>query len=202
MLLLGGGGRGRPGAGEAARIGAAAALASERLAALSDEDRRAVNAVAPEDLRDFDAVLQAARYLLVKYEDRRELRALLRSLVGVIERSAEGLGGIDDEMGELVLSAEDSIRRIREAHASVGSMLLGGGVHGAASPGGPALSGDSEAAAAAPAPAAPPSAPAPDRAPSAPAARPAGVEKLTTGSTGSDPAHYQHGRPCQTGAVV
>ena len=122
MLLLGG----RPGAAEAARIGAASALASERLAALSDEDRRAVNAVAPEDLRDFDAVLQAARYLLVKYEDRRELRALLRTLVGVIERSSEGLGGIDDEMCELVLSAEDSLRRIREAQAGVGSMLLGG----------------------------------------------------------------------------
>ena len=203
MLLLGGGGR--PGAVEAARIGAASALASERLAALSDEDRRAVNAVAPEDLRDFDAVLQAARYLLVKYEDRRELRALLRTLVGVIERSAEGLGGIDDEMGELVLSAEDSIRRIREAHASVGSVLLGGGPGAAAPPGGPCAAGTG----AGPAPVPPPSgqapsypAPASDRAPSDPAARPAGVDNLTTESTGSDTAHYQQGRPCQTGAVV
>ena len=207
MLLLGGGGR--PGAGEAARIGAASALASERLAALSDEDRRAVNAVAPEDLRDFDAVLQAARYLLVKYEDRRELRALLRTLVGVIERSAEGLGGIDDEMGELVLSAEDSIRRIREAHASVGSVLLGGGPGAAAPPGGPCAAGTGTGAGPAPVPptfgpASDASAPAPasDRAPSNPAARPAGVDNLTTESTGSDTAHYQQGRPCQTGAVV
>lgn len=212
MLLLGGG---RPGAGEAARIGAASALASDRLAALSDEDRRAVNAVAPEDLRDFDAVLQAARYLLVKYEDRRELRALLRTLVGVIERSAEGLGGIDDEMGELVLSAEDSIRRIREAHASVGSVLLGGVQGAAAPPGGPCAAGAGPGPSPVPpsfgpAPGAPAPDPAPatapataaDRAPSAPAARPAGVDNLTTDSTGSDTAHYQQGRPCQTGAVV
>lgn len=198
------------GAADEARIGAASALASERLAALSDEDRRAVNAVAPEDLRDFDAVLQAARYLLVKYEDRRELRALLRELVGVIERSTEGLGSIDDEMGELVLSAEDSIRRIREAHASVGSVLLGGTAAAAAAAapcpaaaGGPAgrppLFGGAAPAAAAGAPG---TVPAADQDPTAPAARPAGVNNLTAGSAGSDTAHYQHGRPYRTGAVV
>ena len=198
------------GAADEARIGAASALASERLAALSDADRRAVNAVAPEDLRDFDAVLQAARYLLVKYEDRRELRALLGALVEVIERSTEGLDGIDDEMGELVLSAEDSIRRIREAHASVGSVLLGGPIAAAPGPaaaGGPgpaeepplfggaapaagAAAGDSKTVRGA------------DPAPSAPAARPAGVENLTPRSTGSDTAHYQRGREYRTGAVV
>ena len=204
------------GAADEARIGAASALASERLAALSDADRRAVNAVAPEDLRDFDAVLQAARYLLVKYEDRRELRALLGALVEVIERSTEGLDGIDDEMGELVLSAEDSIRRIREAHASVGSVLLGGpatvaAATAAAAPdpaaaGGPAgerlpLFGGAAPAAAADAGASRTVRGA-DSAPSAPAARPAGVENLTSRSAGSDTAHYQRGRAYRTGAVV
>lgn len=169
MPLLGGGG---PGAGEAARIEAAAALASERLAALSPADRRAVNTVAPEDLRDFDAVLQAARYLLVKYEDRRELRALLRSLVGIIERSADGLGGIDDEMGELVLSAEDSIRRIREAHAGVGSLLVGGAAPAACAP------------------------------PGAPAAPGPGVENLTAVSAIVDTAQYQRPRASGAGDVV
>lgn len=172
MPLLGGGSG--PGTGEAARIEAASALASERLAALSPADRRAVNTVAPEDLRDFDAVLQAARYLLVKYEDRRELRALLRSLVGIIERSADGLGGIDDEMGELVLSAEDSIRRIREAHAGVGSLLVGG--------------------AAAPAPACAP--------PGGHAAPGPGVENLTAVSAIVDTAHYQRPRTSGAGDVA
>ena len=191
MLLLGG----RTGEADAGRIEAASALASERLAALSEADRRAVNAVAPEDLRDFDAVLQAARYLLVKYEDRRELRALLRTLVGVIERSTDGLGGIDDEMGELVLSAEDSIRRIREAHASVGSLLIGSG-----SVGGCVASGLS-----APAPSAAPTAPSPSAlgagAGAVPAPRP-GVDNLTARSTRSDTAHYQCARPDKSGAVV
>ena len=198
------------GAADEARIGAASALASERLAALSDADRRAVNAVAPEDLRDFDAVLQAARYLLVKYEDRRELRALLGALVEVIERSTEGLDGIDDEMGELVLSAEDSIRRIREAHASVGSVLLGGPVAAtAATAPGPAAAGGPGPAGgpplfggAAPAAGASGTVQGADPAPSAPAARPAGVENLTPRSTGSDTAHYQRGRAYRTGAVV
>ena len=195
------------GAADEARIGAASALASERLAALSDADRRAVNAVAPEDLRDFDAVLQAARYLLVKYEDRRELRALLGALVEVIERSTEGLDGIDDEMGELVLSAEDSIRRIREAHASVGSVLLGGPVAaaapGPAAAGGPGPSeGPPLFGGAAPAAGASRTVRGADPAPSAPAARPAGVENLTPRSTGSDTAHYQRGRAYRTGAVV
>ena len=191
MLLLGG----RTGEADAGRIEAASALASERLAALSEADRRAVNAVAPEDLRDFDAVLQAARYLLVKYEDRRELRALLRTLVGVIERSTDGLGGIDDEMGELVLSAEDSIRRIREAHASVGSLLIGSGsVGGCAAPG---LSAPGLSAA--------PTAPSPSAlgagAGAVPAPRP-GVDNLTARSTRSDTAHYQCARPDKSGAVV
>ena len=207
MLLLGG----RTGAADAGRIEAASALASERLAALSEADRRAVNAVAPEDLRDFDAVLQAARYLLVKYEDRRELRALLRTLVGVIERSTDGLGGIDDEMGELVLSAEDSIRRIREAHASVGSLLIGSGSVGG-SCAAPGLSAAPTAPAPAPAATSTPSAaPAAPTAPSpstlgagagaVPAPLP-GVDNLTARSTRSDTAHYQCARPDKSGAVV
>lgn len=196
MLLLGG----RTGEADAGRIEAASALASERLAALSEADRRAVNAVAPEDLRDFDAVLQAARYLLVKYEDRRELRALLRTLVGVIERSTDGLGGIDDEMGELVLSAEDSIRRIREAHASVGSLLIGSG-----SGGGSCAAPGPSAAPAAPAPttsAAPTAPSAPGAGAGAPPAPLPGVDNLTARSTRSDTAHYQCGRPDKSGAVV
>ena len=198
MLLLGG----RTGEADAGRIEAASALASERLAALSEADRRAVNAVAPEDLRDFDAVLQAARYLLVKYEDRRELRALLRTLVGVIERSTDGLGGIDDEMGELVLSAEDSIRRIREAHASVGSLLIGSG-----SVGGSCAAPGPSAAPTAPAPtaSAAPTAPAPTAPGAGAGAPPAplpGVDNLTARSTRSDTAHYQCGRPDKSGAVV
>lgn len=176
MPLLGGGGPGAT-AAEAARIEAASELASERLAALSEADRRAVNTVAPEDLRDFDAVLQAARYLLVKYEDRRELRALLRSLVGVIERSTDGLGGIDDEMGELVLSAEDSIRRIREAHAGVGSLLLGGAGGPCAEPAAGAASGD-------------PPAPGP------------GVNNLTAVSAIVDTAQYQRPRARGAGDVA
>ena len=207
MLLLGG----RTGAAEAGRIEAASALASERLAGLSEADRRAVNAVAPEDLRDFDAVLQAARYLLVKYEDRRELRALLRTLVEVIERSTDGLGGIDDEMGELVLSAEDSLRRIREAHASVGSLLLGSG----GGRGGDCVAPVPATVPAAPGTGSPAAAPATGalapatgaRAPATGAPAPAtaplpGVDNLTTWSTRSDTAHYQCARPDKSGAVV
>ena len=147
--------RGRVGAAEGERIDALADLAAGRIARLPASDRRAVDAVAPEDLRDFEAVLQAARYLMFKYEDRREVRALMKDLVGIIERSTDGLGAIDDQIGELVLSAEDSIRRIKDAQACMGVMTLIGGREGAAPASLPPLG-----AAPAPAPAAPPLMPA------------------------------------------
>lgn len=130
-------GKGRVGAAEGERIDALADLAAMRLARLPAADRRAVESVAPEDLRDFEAVLQAARYLMFKYDDRREVRALMKDLVGIIERSTDGLGAIDDQIGELVLSAEDSIRRIRDAQARMATVTLTGG-RPAAAPAAPA----------------------------------------------------------------
>lgn len=174
---------GRVGAAEGERIGALADLAALRLAGLSPADRRAVESVAPEDLRDFEAVLQAARYLMFKYDDRHEVRALMKDLVGIIERSTDGLGAIDDQISELVLSAEDSIRRIRDAQERMGvATLAGGRGYGAPPPSPPPM---------------PPSPPPRRAAGGGPGAGRSGVNNLTTRSAIVDTGHYQH--PCQLG---
>ena len=219
--------RGRVGAADGERMDALAELAAWRLACLPTADRRAVESIAPEDLRDFEAVLQAARYLMFKYDDRREVRALMKDLVGIIERSTDGLGAIDDQICELVLSVEDSIRRIKDAQARMGVMLPAGGHGDSATPAPAPASALEPAPAPAPAPASalePAPAPAPvltaaqrigggggyprPRArvaaggPGRPGAGRSGVNNLTSRPAIVDTRYYQQAGQVKGGAVV
>jgi hypothetical protein len=57
--------------------------------------------------------------MLFKYEDKKETRSLLKHFVSIIRDSAESIEEIDDEVSELIISAEDSINKIKEIHTNV-----------------------------------------------------------------------------------
>ena len=72
-----------------------------------------------EELQDLDKIVRIADFMLFKYEDKKETRSLLKNFVSIIRDSAESIEEIDDEVSELIISAEDSINKIKEIHTNV-----------------------------------------------------------------------------------
>ncbi len=72
-----------------------------------------------EELQDLDKIVRLADFMLFKYEDKKETRSLLKNFVSIIRDSAESIEEIDDEVSELIISAEDSINKIKEIHTDV-----------------------------------------------------------------------------------
>lgn len=72
-----------------------------------------------EELQDLDKIVRIADFMLFKYEDKKETCSLLKNFVSIIRDSAESIEEIDDEVSELIISAEDSINKIKEIHTDV-----------------------------------------------------------------------------------
>ena len=72
-----------------------------------------------EELQDLGKIVRLADFMLFKYEDKKETRSLLKHFVSIIRDSAESIEEIDDEVSELIISAEDSINKIKEIHTNV-----------------------------------------------------------------------------------
>ncbi len=72
-----------------------------------------------EELQDLDKIVRIADFILFKYEDKKETSSLLKNFVSIIHDSAESIEEIDDEVYELIISAEDSINKLKEIHTNV-----------------------------------------------------------------------------------
>src|SRR3972149_9060565 len=66
-----------------------------------------------EELQDINKIVGLANFMLFKYEDKKETRLILQHFVSIITESAQSIGCIDDEISELILSAEDSINKVK-----------------------------------------------------------------------------------------
>ena len=72
-----------------------------------------------EELQDINKIVGLANFMLFKYEDKKETRLILQHFVSIITESAQSIGCIDDEISELILSAEDSINKVKNMHSKI-----------------------------------------------------------------------------------
>ncbi len=72
-----------------------------------------------EQLQDLDKIVAMADFVLCKYADQKEMYSLLKPLVTTISETAESVNELDDEITELVVSAEDSIGRVKRMHGHI-----------------------------------------------------------------------------------
>lgn len=84
-------------------------------AKLTDEQK--IDRLSFEELQDLSKIVKLADFMMCKYEDKKEMHSILTDFVYVIKESAEHITGIDDEISELILSAEDSINKVKDVHA-------------------------------------------------------------------------------------
>jgi len=72
-----------------------------------------------EELQDLNKILGLADFLLCKYEEKKEMRSILQNFVSIITESAKSIEGLDDEIAELIVSAEDSINKVKDLHTNI-----------------------------------------------------------------------------------
>ncbi|MGI0055748.1 MAG: hypothetical protein ACREAK_00060 [Nitrosarchaeum sp.] len=72
-----------------------------------------------EELQDINKIVGLANFMLFKYQDKKETRLILQHFVSIITESAQSIECIDDDISELILSAEDSINKVKNMHSKI-----------------------------------------------------------------------------------
>ena len=72
-----------------------------------------------EELQDLDKIVSVANFMLCKYTDKKDMRLVLKHYNSLISEAADSLGELDDEISELIMSAEDSINRVKDIHGRI-----------------------------------------------------------------------------------
>ena len=72
-----------------------------------------------EELQDLNKILGLTNFLLCKYEEKKETRSILQNFVSIISESAQSIEGLDDEISELIISAEDSINKVKDTYVRI-----------------------------------------------------------------------------------
>lgn len=93
-------------------------LVEKRLAEF-DSDKKQINQLSLEELQDFNQILRIADYILYKYENKKEVFSLIKEFVDMVSISVGSMDELNDNVNELVISAEDSIKRIKCLQSNV-----------------------------------------------------------------------------------
>ena len=72
-----------------------------------------------EELQDLNKIVGVADFMLCNYADKKEMRSILKHFVLIISDTANSLENLDDEISELIISAEDSINKVKDMHAHI-----------------------------------------------------------------------------------
>ena len=83
----------------------------------SDDDK--IGKLTLEELRDLNKIVGIADFMLCKYADKKEIHSILKHFVSIISDTANSLENLDDELSELIISAEDSINKVKDMHTHI-----------------------------------------------------------------------------------
>lgn len=72
-----------------------------------------------EELQDLNKIVGIANFMLCKYEDKKNTKAIMKNFVSIIEDTCSSIDGIDDEIAELLVAAEDTISKVKCMHANI-----------------------------------------------------------------------------------
>lgn len=85
----------------------------------SQKDNRKIEKLNTSELQDLNEILRIADFILTKHETNKDFHSILKEFVGIIDKSAASIESLDDEICELVISAESTIDRIKTLQGKV-----------------------------------------------------------------------------------
>ncbi len=91
----------------------------KKLSEAKPSDNNKIDKLTLEELQDLNKIVGLADFMLCKYADKKEIRSILKHFVSIISDTANSLENLDDELSELIISAEDSINKVKEMHTHI-----------------------------------------------------------------------------------
>jgi len=88
-------------------------LVEKKLAQFDKKDDNKIKNLTFEQLQDLQQLTSAANFILLKYEDNKEVYSLLKDFVDMIHNSSESMDLLNDNIVEMLMSAESAISRIK-----------------------------------------------------------------------------------------
>ena len=94
-------------------------LTEKKLSQFDKKDENKIKNMTFEQLQDLQELTSAANFILLKYEDNKEVYSLLKDFVDMINNSMESMDLLNDKIIEMVVSAESAISRIKNLQGDV-----------------------------------------------------------------------------------
>ncbi len=94
-------------------------LAEKKLSQFEKKDENKIKNMTFEQLQDLQQLTSAANFILLKYEDNKEVYSLLKDFVDMIHNSSESVDLLNDKIMEMLVSAESAISRIKNLQGDV-----------------------------------------------------------------------------------
>lgn len=99
-------------------------IVEKKLGQLDKKEESKIEKFSFEQLQDLSQLVHAADYILTKYEDNKEVYSLLKDFVEMINNSTASMDILNDQISELVVSAESAISRIKSIQGEVSEDYL------------------------------------------------------------------------------
>ena len=101
------------------RIKTVSSKIDKKLSEIKFSDDSKIDKLTLEELQDLNKIVEIADFMMCKYADKKEMRSILKHFTSIITETASSLGDLDDEVAELIISAEDSISKVKDMHTHI-----------------------------------------------------------------------------------
>ncbi len=91
----------------------------KKLSDVTNPDTEKIDKLTVEELQDLDKIVGIADFMLQKHSDKKEMKSILKDFVSIISETGNSLNDLDDEISELIISAEDSINKVKDMHSHI-----------------------------------------------------------------------------------
>jgi hypothetical protein len=101
------------------RIKSISSIIDKKLSEVKPSENSKIDKLTMEELQDLDKIVGIANFMTCKYADKKEMRSILKHFTSIICETASSLEDLDDEVSELIISAEDSINKVKDMHTHI-----------------------------------------------------------------------------------
>jgi len=101
------------------RIKTISSKIDKKLSDVKPSDSSKIDKLTMDELQDLDKIVRIADFMICKYADKKEMSSILKNFASIITDTASSLEDLDDEISELIISAEDSINKVKDMHANI-----------------------------------------------------------------------------------
>ena len=101
------------------RIRSLSSIIDKKLSEIKLSDNEKITKLTLDELQDLDKIAGIVDFMLTKHADKKEMCSILKHFTTVITETADSMVNLDDEISELILSAEDSINKVKDLHAHI-----------------------------------------------------------------------------------